>query len=143
MSREAAYGALFALLQAGASGAGLNTVDRRVRLPEQMNAAELPALFMGVDRQQVAPRSGLPPRRTLGARLFLYAANPDRHTAAGIVLNGLLDWVEATLAPDPVSNLQTLGGAVRHAWVEGAIEVFEGPSGDRAAALVPVLMLVP
>jgi len=143
MTREAAYVALFTLLR-GLKTAGLVKVcDRRVRLLEEMAVSELPALFMAVDHQQMVQQKGLPSRRTLGAKLFLYAANPDRHTSAGIVLNGLIDAVEAALLPPPPEDTQTLGGQASHAWIDGPIQVFEGPMGERAAAILTVHMLVP
>lgn len=143
MTRETYYAALFALLQSLQAGGAVQTADRRVRFLNEMGAAELPALFMAVDRQTLQQRRGQPPRHQLGARVFLYAANPDRHTAAGIALNGLLDALEAALAPPAGAGVQTLGGLVSHAWIEGPVEVFEGPQGERSAAIVTVQMLVP
>ena len=143
MSRETAYSALFQLLQTLKASGRFKTCERKLRLLDDMKPPEVPALFMGVDHQKVRAREGAPPLRTLGAKLFLYAANPDKHTSAAIVLNGLIDAVEAALAPSPAFPAQTLGGAVRHAWIEGEIEVFEGVLGERAAAIVPIQMLMP
>ena len=143
MNCETYYGALFAALQTLQTGGTVKIADRRVRFLNEMGAAELPALFMAVDRQQTVQRRGQPARHQLGARLFLYAANPDRHTAAGIALNGLIDAVEAALAPPAGMETQTLGGLVSHAWIEGPVEVFEAPVGERAAAIVTVQMLAP
>jgi len=143
MSRESIYAALFTLLQGMKTAGKVKVCDRRVRFLEEMGAAELPALFMAVSHQQTAQQPGLPPKRSLQAKLYLYAANPDRHRPAGIILNGLLDGVEALLAPPPGSDFLTLGGLVRHAWIEGPIEVFEGPQGERAAAVLTVSMLLP
>lgn len=143
MSREAAYGALFALLQGLKTAGTVKTCDRRVRFLDEMAVSELPALFMAVDNQQTAQTQGLPARRTLGAKVYLYAANPDRHTAAGIVLNGLIDALDQVLMPQALETTQSLGGIVAHAWIDGPIEVFEGPLGERAAAVVTIHMLVP
>jgi len=138
MSREAAYAALFAQL----ATVPVKTSSRRLRLLEEIGPAELPALFMTVDRQHVEPRPrGLPPKHTLGALVYLYAANPDPHQPAGSLLNDLIDAVEAALTP--VSGPETLGGIVAHCWIEGAVVVFEAPKGQRAAAIVPIHMLVP
>lgn len=146
-SRDSYYQALFALLQGLKSQGVVKVCDRRLRFLDEMSASELPALFMAVDHQQTTQQRGLPPRRTLGAKVFLYAANPDRHTPAGVQLNGLIDAVEQALAPDSRAvngeNVQTLGGSVSHAWIEGAIEVFEGPQGQKAAAILSVQMLLP
>ncbi len=139
MSRETAYAALFALLQ----GLGaVSTADRRLRSLNDLNAAELPALFMTVGDQLVQARHGLPGKRRLTADIYLYAANPDPHSAAGIQLNGLIDAVEAGRAPVP-GMTQTLGGTVEHCWIEGTIAVYEAPKGQRAAALIPVHIMMP
>ncbi len=145
MNREACYGALFTLLQglAASNGGLFAIVDRRTRLLDEMKGAELPALFMMVANQKTDQAQGRPAKHTLGARLVVYVDNPDRHTAAGIALNNLLDLIEAALAPTPGFSAQTLGGIVQHAWIEGTIEVFEGSLGQKAAAVIPVLMLVP
>jgi hypothetical protein len=143
MSREAAYGALFGLLGLLRTAGAVKVCDRKVKAIDDVNAGELPALFMGVSHQTVKPRQGMPAAHALKALVYLYAANPDKHTAAGVQLNGLLDAVERTLAPAPGEETQTLGGIVYHAWIEGEIEVFEGVLGERAAAIVPVVMLVP
>lgn len=143
MSRETYYVALFTLLQGLATDSVVKLCDRRLRFLEDVGSAELPALFMAVDHQQVTQVRGLPPRRVLGAKLFLYAANPNRHTSAGIALNGLIDAVEQILSPAPGTDTQTLGGIVSHAWISGTIEIFDGPQGERAASIVPVQMLIP
>lgn len=143
MSREAAYTALFALLDGLRVAGTVVVADRKLRSLNDMSAAELPALFMTVGDQKVEARHGTPPKRTLTADIYLYAANPDPHTAAGIQLNALIDAVEAALAPPPYTPVQTLGLTVEHCFVEGTIAVYEAPKGQRAAALMPVHMLLP
>lgn len=143
MSREAAYQGLFNLLSTLQTAGTVKIVDRRVQLLETMQPAQLPALFMAVGGQKVATKEKMPAARTFDATVFLYVANPDPKTSADIALNNLLDALEAVLAPLPAQEKQTLGGVVSHCWIEGAIEVFSGPLGQRAAAIVPVKMLVP
>src|SRR5450830_1915079 len=99
MSRETVYAALFTLLQGVKTTGQVKVCDRRVRFLEEMAASELPALFMAVSHQQTAVQPGLPAKRTLAAKIYLYAANPDRHRPAGVVLNGLLDAVDQILLP--------------------------------------------
>jgi hypothetical protein len=142
MSREACFTALFNLLSALKTSGAVATCDRRVKLIGDVGNAELPAIYLAGDKGSYEQDQGMPPKRTLGALIYVYAANPDRHTSAGIVLNGLLDGIEAALAPD-WTGVQTLGGLVAHCWIEGSVEVFEGAQGERAAAIVPVKMLMP
>jgi hypothetical protein len=142
MSREAAYSALFELLTSLQTQGLVKTCDRKVRAIDDMNEPELPALFMAVHDQEAEVRDNFPPMRTWGAYVYLYTSNPDPNTPAGIALNNLLDAVEAALSPG-WRDEQTLGGLVDRCRIEGTIEIFEGLLGQRAAAIVPVKMLVP
>lgn len=142
-TRETYYAALFAALGDVTFAPLLNTISRRAQVLTGMNPAELPALFMVVGKEDMKQRRGLPPVHILTADILLYAANPDRHTAADIALNGMVDTLEAALAPDPVTNVFTLGGAVSHCWLDGVIEKFSAPLGERAAAIATISMLVP
>ncbi len=139
-SREGCYAALFALL---AATPGIAIASRKLKLLAEVNNAELPALFMQVDRQTAAQKPGTPAQRRLMALVYLYAANPDPNGVASTVLNGLIDAVETAILPAPGAQVQTLGGAVAHAWIDSAIEVYEAPKGQRAASVIPVLMLMP
>jgi len=142
-TREQVYTALFNHLTP-LLGAGFNSVGRKLRFLEDMKPPEMPALIVAVGNQKIAPKPGVPPRRTYSARVFVYAAAPEASVASGIELNGLIDLVEAALAPANVLQpLQTLGGVVAHAWVEGTIEIYEAIKTQRAAALIPITMLVP
>jgi len=143
MSREVAYSALFTLLQSLQTNGAFKTCSRRVKLIDDMNNAELPALFMGTSDQHIEQRMGSPAKRTYTAQVFLYVANPNKHTAAGIQLNGLIDAVEAALAPSVMARVQTLGGVVAHAWLDGKQEVYELPQSERAAAILNISLLVP
>jgi len=140
-TRETYYSALFSLLQALAPGTVL-TVDRRVRLMERMQPAELPALFMAVGNQKTVQSLKSPASHFLTAHVFLYCANPDPHTSADIALNELVDALQAAIAPAPPFETQTLGGLVHHCWINGESEFFPSPNGERAAAIVPIEMLV-
>jgi hypothetical protein len=140
--RETYYAALFALLESVVTTPALVTIGRKVRVLDGMNDGELPALFMAVGKQPTTRQQSIAKHR-LEAHVFLYAANPDQNTTADMVLNGLIDAVEAALEPSPGFTNQTLGGVVSHCWIEGDTEVFAGPLGTRAAAIVPVVMVVP
>jgi hypothetical protein len=139
MTREAIYSALFAKLTAAA---GFATASRRLRHWGDVGAAEQPALFQ-VQKSETARRdAGLPPKWTLAVDLFLYAHAPDDATAAAAVMNPLLDAIEAALAPDPVTNVQSLGGLAAHCWIAGKVETDEGVLGGQAVAIVPIEILV-
>jgi len=123
--REERYAALFALLETMKGDAGFKTCSRKMRLLTEVTAPEMPALFMSVTRQPIKQKVNFPARRSLGAMVFLYVSNPNPATPASTRLNNLLDLLDATLGTE--DNLQTLGGLVEHAWIEGTIEIWEGP----------------
>jgi len=47
--------------------------------------------------------------------VFVYVLAPDEATPPAMVLNPLLDAIEAVLAPGGVATVQTLGGVAEHA----------------------------
>ncbi len=140
MTREPIYAALFALV---AGAANFVTVSRRLRHWSDVGAAEQPALFMIQKSENAEERRPLPVKWRASVDLYLYAQAPDELTSPpATVLNPLLDAVEAALAPDPVSHVQTLGGLVSHCWIAGRIQTDEGVLGGQAVAIVPVEILV-
>lgn len=139
ITRESYYAALFAKL---VTIPGIVTSGRRMKLIDEMSQSELPALFMVIDKQETTTVRGLPSRHVLSASVFVYAAAPDHHTPAGPVLNGLIDAVDAALAPD-FEGFQTLGGTCSHCWIDGTTEVFDMGLGEKAVAIIPVQILVP
>ncbi len=140
MNREAIYSALFAKVTAAAGSA---TASRRLRHWSDVGPAEQPALFQ-VQKSETARRdAGLPPKWTFALDLFVYAHAPDDATAPTTVVNPLVDAIETALAPDPVTNVQSLGCLVAHCWIAGKVETDEGVLGGQAVAIVPIEILVP
>ena len=139
MIREPIYAALFALVQ---SAAPFVTVSRRLRHWSDVGAAEQPALFMIQKTETAEERRPLPVKWRASVDLYVYAQAPDETTAPSTVLNPLLDALEAALAPDPVSHVQTLGGLVQHCWIAGRIATDEGVLGGQSVVIVPVEILV-
>jgi hypothetical protein len=134
-SREAIYSALFTLIS---DAAPFVTKSRRFRLITDMQPSELPALFQTQAGEETRQVKGIPPKYTLSADITIYAFNPDTNGAATPQLNALVDAVEAALAPNPATGLQTLGGLVSHCFISGKTDFFDGVLGNRAAAVIPV-----
>ena len=139
--REEIIAALFELALTATT---FNTSNRRLQLWSKVSS--FPALFIQTVGSHYPPRDvrGLPPKRTISAELWVYTdvgknpnANPEE------ALNDILDAIEAALAPSVVSNVQTLGGLVSHAWIEGEIEQFPGVLDGIAKAIIPVKILIP
>lgn len=139
MTREPIYAALFALV---AGAAEFVTVGRRLRHWTDVGAAEQPALFQIQKSETAEERRPLPAKWRAAVDLYVYAQAPDELTAPATVLNPLLDAIEAALAPDPFTHVQSLGGLVSHCWIAGKIQTDEGVLGGQAVAIVPVEILV-
>lgn len=140
MNREAVYAALFAKL---AGVPGFETTSRALLHWSAIEPKRQPALFMTVGRQVPVRARGVPLVWECEAPLYVYAHEKNSREGAEILLLQLIDRVRGALAKDPITGFeQTLGGLVQRAWIDGAIETFEGTLGEQAAALVPVKMLV-
>lgn len=136
MQREPIYSALLAKL---AASAGYNTATRRYKLFADVAPPDLPALFL-LQKDEVAQTTpGLNTVWTIQCDVVIYASvTADPTQPASSTLNPLLDAIEAALAPDAVSNKQTLGGLVQHCVIAGAIRIDEAINGDRMVAVVPI-----
>ncbi len=130
-SREPIYAALFALVSAAAP---FVTASRRVRLLNEVQPSQLPALFMQQMGENALANRFAPGKYTLRVDLALYAQSTDANASAAPQLNALVDAVEAAITAQP----QTLGGLASHCSVAGDIVYFEGTLGTRAGAIVPV-----
>jgi hypothetical protein len=141
IEREPIYAALWSLASAAAPFA---TVERRLRHWADVSPAEQPALFMSEKGSIAKVKAlGAPVVWTLFADLYLYAHSSDPYRAPAVILNPLLDALEAALAPAPATGIQDLGlpALVQHAYIAGKVETDEGSLGDQAIAIVPVEIL--
>jgi hypothetical protein len=139
--REAIYGALWALAAGAASFASAN---RRLQHWVDLAPAEQPALFMSEKGGHAVTKAlGAPTIWTLYADFYVYVHSSDPYLAPAMLLNPLLDALEAALAPSPVTGIQNLGlpAMVQHAYIAGKVETDEGVLGDQAIAIVPVEIL--
>ena len=141
MIREPIYAALFALISAAS---GIVTASRRLRHWTSVEAAEQPALFLVQKKEAAHQAEGAPTTWRAELDVYVYCQAPDDTTSPAIVLNPLLDAIEAALTPqgaDSLIGVQTLGGLVKHCWISGAIETDEGALGGQAVAIVPIEIL--
>lgn len=140
MNREPIYAALFNLVKASTV---FTTASRRLKHWSDVPPADQPALFMAQRPESVQTVPGMPSVHVLSVDLYLYANTQDVNDAPAQILNTLLDAVEASLAPDKITNKCRLGGLVEHAWIEGSIETDEGTLGDQAVCIIPIKIKVP
>lgn len=142
-TRESIMTALFAKLQ---TAAGFNTYDRRMRLWNDISAADKPALFMQEARENVVQMGeGVPYKNTMSVNVWIYTEDGKDPTSTPIIaLNNLIDAVETTLTPDSVyGNKLTLGGLVAHCWIEGEIIKEPGDFDGDGIAVIPIKILIP
>ncbi|MBY4799898.1 hypothetical protein K6W78_07765 [Burkholderia cepacia] len=140
MNREPIYLALFAKLQAIP---GFVTTSRRLRHWNDVKPVEQPALFQVQVRENQRPRKGIPALVSFRCELYLYVntGNALADVTPATELNQFMDAIEAALAPDALTNTQTLGGTVSHCWIEGDVLTDEGALGPQAIAIIPVHIL--
>lgn len=139
--RESIYTALWEL---GASAARFTSANRRLRHWADVSPAEQPALFMSEKGGHAAVKKlGAPIVWTLCADFLVYVHSGDPYLAPAIILNPLLDALEAALSPSPVTGIQNLGlpQMVQHAYIAGKVQTDEGVLGDQAIAIVPIEIL--
>lgn len=135
---EPIYAALFSRLQ---GVAGITTFSRRLRHWDEVSANEQPALFQVQTGEAPEQNRGLPPKWQLGVEVYVYITSPSVTIVPSILLNQILGAIRDILAPDPVSNVNTLGGMVSHCWISGQIEMYDGVLGEQIVALVPIEIL--
>ena len=137
-TREIVYSALFAKLQ---SVPGLVTVSRRLKNVQDVQPEEFPAAYQ-LQGEQLNKYTGTTPAvYTWKCDWLLYAYSADPTIAPSTALNNLIDAAVAVLAP-PFGK-QTLGGLVEYCAIDGNIHVFEGVLGDRAVAVLPIVIVLP
>jgi len=142
MNRESIITALFTFVSSATS---FSTVSRRLQLWSSVAPSDKPALFL-CERADMYVRASeaVPESVTLNLDIYIYTdAGKDQSVVPATTLNNLLDAVDAALAPDPLSGLQTLGGLVSHCWIEGKVMKDAGDLDGDGVAVIPVKILVP
>jgi hypothetical protein len=146
VNRETILTALFALVS---TLPGLITKSRRPLHWSAVPREQQPALFMGAgDQDPTNDPSGVPVVWTLKAQIYLYVQSPDPSVPPSIVLNGYLDQLEKMVGPQANPGpwgqgfQQTLGGLVKHVWIDGAITTSGDLLGDQGIAIIPLSILV-
>jgi hypothetical protein len=137
MNREAIWTTLFALLSELTDFAETGRVVKH-----WADCSNFPAMFLSQGGESVSKSGrGLPCTYTMSAEIYLYVRNDSNDTPA-TQINALLDLVTDVFKPNPNDGLQTLGGRVQDAWIEGSIMRDEGVLGDTGVAIVPIKILV-
>lgn len=148
--REQIFNALFLKLQAvtfppiGPTNATTWVeTGRRLKLWGDVDPTQQPAMFMtDHDEDYKQPGRSVPPRRFLPAKVWCYARCNE--LVGSTIINTMLTAIETALTPDDrTDNVQTLGGLVYTAWIEGTIIKDPGDLDDQALLIVPIQILWP
>lgn len=150
VGREAIWTAFFGLFFPSLTvpgGGPFKIVSRRLRHYDDVLPGSQPALYVLQNHETAEARDrGLPTKWTLRGELFIYARNEPSglDQGGGSVLNPLIDAVETALFPVPAhGNVQSLGGLVSRAFIDGEVEVYEGNLDNQAVAIIPVRIITP
>jgi hypothetical protein len=120
-------------------------MSRKLKLWDEVPPEMQPALYMVEhgERPLLTPR-GLPRKTEWDVLLFIYARADQEGLIGSIILNNLIDEVEAVLQiNDQQENNLTLGGLVYRVWVEGLIRKDPGDLEGQALALYPIKIRPP
>ncbi len=121
------------------------TVSRKFRMWSSVPPEEQPALFLRAGPQKAdEDRTFGLPKWKLKCWAFIYCLHNADDQNPGTTLMQLLDEVDDNMAPPQPGGLQTLGGLVTNAWIDGDIVVDEGmlPMDLQSIAVVPISILV-
>ena len=140
MSREAIETALFAKLQAAYPW---NSSSRVLLHWSDVDQVQQPAMFLAKGPEQIITTTRQPSRSMMRFKVYVYAHTlTDAGKAPSTVMNAILDAITAVMHPDSASlEVQSLGGLVEWARIEGEIETDEGLLGEQAVAIVPITLL--
>jgi hypothetical protein len=138
-TRETIMAALFALVSGSAS---FVTASRRLKLWNDLSAAQKPAIFQYERDDTYTNGKNYLSIVEMNVDLYIYTSpGIDSGITPISVLNPLIDAVDAALAPSIVTRKQTLGGLVSHAWIEGKIMKDPGDLDGDGIAVIPVKIL--
>jgi len=146
VSREQIMTALFTLL----SGAyAFQTASRRPVTEANLPSTQMPALFLLDDDEEHKRSDQITPAvRTFTAHAWIFtAAGQDPSVIPVTILNTILDAIDpitdGVLAPNALTNRQTLGGLVYDCWIEGKIIKDPGVISGLGFAHIPINIVVP
>lgn len=140
--------AVAALLQRVTSAyAWASPPTRRLKLWSDVPPAMRPACFLFEGGAETyADTSGPNPKRSLDLRLFIYIDAHDPGAIGAAKLNGIMDALDAALAPqgaDAISGRLTLGGTAYRCSIEGKPLKDPGDLDGDGLLVVPITIVLP
>lgn len=143
--REPIYQALFDLVRLDPGVASIFVTFGRL-LPHQaaVGSIQCPALYtFQLPESRAYKGQGIPPIRIARAQFVAYFSDaPDVSSVPASAINAAADALDNAIHPQP-GFVQTLGGLVKHTYIEPDIKPFEGLLQDRSILVATVAMLIP
>lgn len=157
VSYDPTSGALVMSTSAGAAATGAsirtgfrNTDPKLARLLRHwtdVKAQEQPVLYLTTRHEEAERRPGQISKWTLDCLAYIYCTAPNDSTPVAPYLNALVGAVRGVLdttdpsGPGRAMGLNTLGGLVFDAYINGKIELDEGYLGQQGVAKIPITII--
>ena len=128
---------------------GLVTSGRKLRPLDAVTTTEMPALFqsqLGEDQDYPpAKMVAIPAKRTMHFLFTLYTADHLESTVLAITqLNAMVDAIETSMYGTGLTPVQTLGGIVTYARIEGKVDIAEDyMQTGKSVAVIQIEVLRP
>ena len=149
VTREAIYGALFALGQGlqwtGGSvspetGLYWASTSRKVKTPDQL-VGMMPALCQAEFLETTDQQFGVSAKRVWKAAWFVYHYDGSEDAIPAMTTNAILDAVDALF--EPANGPQNLGGLVERVLLQGETEKYGGSIDPQVLLVIPFQIIVP
>jgi hypothetical protein len=140
--RETVYAALMSVLTANLPANTFNIMSRRIQQVENVDPANMPALFQVQKEEDFVTLKGVPSLRQFDASLVIYVDfGDDQNAIPSTPLNAKVTAVENALGPSAVNAFLQIGVPVSSCYINGKIEYYEGVLGNKCVAIIPVRIM--
>lgn len=141
VTREQVYGALFNILSAIP---GLKKSSRRLEHWDEVPFADTPALYQVQSSESISKVPSQPSRRVFRVEVYVYVkVDEGTSVVPAAIMNPILDSIEDSLSGNPHNRMNTLGGLVFDAHIDGEIETDGGVISQTMVAIVPIVVTLP
>lgn len=147
-TREEQFTALFNLLVSAKPPAALGgewvETDRVLKMWDDCPAANQPALYLHQGPQHATQPTLALNKWELTATVWIYwrldkAADGVKPAT---IVNGLIDAIDSAISGPRPGDLQTLGGLVYHASINGTVVFDDGLIDNQGVMLIPISLMV-
>lgn len=144
-TRKAVAAALLTLLTPAGSPFFAGNTGRRLRNPENSAQPGQPGVYVIKPHEKFdRSKSLLPAKRDMNFLAVIYTdVGADENAIPADVIDDLVDYVEAQLAPDTITGRQTLGGLVQSVVIDGDANFSPGDETGKGETVIPIRVTLP